>query len=145
MAVKISKLFLLGIALLTACSEENIQFQDVDDQSWQQEEALSFSYSKDDNSKIPTLIIRHTEAYPYQNIWLKLSNQKKGEDQNFKRSEFKVAQPDGKWIGKKKGAFYKLSIPLDNIECADSCELIIQQNMRDNPLRGIQSIGLSFN
>jgi len=146
MITKTSSLFTFCFVLLFSCTNENTYFQDVANQTWRQEDTYSFEYTNEElKEKKAALLIRYTENYGYQNLWLKIGIQEGDNEATYTRKELQLSLPDGRMIGKKKGAIHTLSFPLEDLSCADSCQLIIQQNMRDESLAGIQSVGVSFN
>lgn len=140
------KLFvLIALFLLASCGNADIKYQDVEGQAWKTENQLRFTVSAEEmNTGTPSIYIRHTDDYPFQNLWLKVSCEPKDSALNFSRYEFQLAQPTGQWLGKKRGAVYSLVSPLENLACSDTCELVIEQNMRANPLVGVQSVGIGF-
>lgn len=94
-------------------------------------------------------LIRHTEAYPYANIWLMVHIKKPG-DTTFQRVRVEVplAEPTGKWLGRGMGEIWEQRMPL-NLETdssflatAGTWEFKINHDMRMEPLPEILQVGL---
>ncbi len=138
--------FLLGvfyILTLIACGSADIEYQDIGHNEWFTDQPISFYLSPEEFSNNKQLYIRYTDDYPFQNLWLKISVSPKDSSDHYTRHQYQLAAPDGKWLGKKSGAFYMISSDLDVSACqSDTCKIVIEQNMRMNPLVGIQSIGI---
>lgn len=94
-------------------------------------------------------LIRHTEAYPYSNIWL-IADVKKPGDSTFERTRVEVplAEPTGKWLGRGMGEIWEQHMPL-NLEGDEKLfnipgmwEIRLSQNMRIDPLPDVLQAGL---
>lgn len=143
---QIHKVCIVFITSLFAfsCTEKPkvIQFQDIAQERWNALDTLTFQLKHDEIiGKNPTVLIRHSNDYNFQNIWLKLAV---NSDQ-FKRQEILLSTPDGHWFGKKSGNLYTYEYSLENIKL-DTSEITIKvvQNMRENPLKAIQSVGFKI-
>lgn len=120
-----------------------IQFHDIDNEQWKATDTLSFQLSHSEIvNQTPVIVIRHSNDYHFQNIWLKLAVN----SEDFKRQELLLSSPDGHWFGKKSGNLYTVEYPLDQLKL-DTSEVTIKvvQNMRENPLKSVQSIGFKVN
>ncbi len=104
---------------------------------------------KDSNASYrPYFIIRHTQAYPYNNLWMWLYIKAPG-DTVAKKARINVvlSEPSGKWLGRGMSEIYEQRMP---IELADSINLSkpgtwsiqLEQNMRLNPLPEILHVGI---
>ncbi|MBC7758415.1 MAG: gliding motility lipoprotein GldH, partial [Phormidesmis sp. FL-bin-119] len=59
--------------------------------------------------------------------------------------EFKLALPDGEWLGSGSGNLYSYQIPLkENFKFTLKGKYVIEleQNMRDNPLDHVSDVGV---
>lgn len=111
----------------------------------------SFRFEVKDTTALYHLyfLIRHTEAYPFSNIWIYIYTKKPGA-KTFEQSriEIPLAQDDGKWLGRGMGEIYEQRMPItrdDNpmkFEKTGTYEIRFEQNMRTNPLPEILDIGL---
>ena len=100
------------------------------------------------DQKIPYNIfinLRHSADYGYSNIFLLISI--KGPDGKVikERKEFKLALPDGEWLGKGSANLYSYQLPFKEQFFFSQKGIYIfqiEQNMRNNPLREITDAGL---
>ena len=94
-------------------------------------------------------IIRHTEAYPFSNIWMWIHTKEPG-DTAFKRSriEIPLAEKSGKWLGRGMGEIWEQRMPITRNDAPmifskpGSYEIRFEQNMRVNPLPEVLQVGL---
>lgn len=89
--------------------------------------------------------LRHTADYRYANLFV-LAHIKGNGLKKSTRYQFKLAKPDGEWLGKGSGDIYTNNFSLlTNYRFAKpgKYEIEIEQNMRDNPLVGISDIGIN--
>jgi gliding motility-associated lipoprotein GldH len=93
-------------------------------------------------------LIRHTQAYPYSNIWLWVYAKTPG-DSIIKKARINIvmAEPSGKWLGRGMGEIYEQRMPVDlssivNFRKAGTYRISFEQNMRINPLPEILNVGL---
>ena len=94
-------------------------------------------------------LIRHTEAYPYSNIWVWIYTKAPGDSVFQKaRIEIPLAEPSGKWMGRDMGAIWEQRMPISNdgdtvmLRKKGTWEIRLEQNMRVNPLPEIMQVGL---
>lgn len=88
---------------------------------------------------------RHTDAYKYANIWFKVSIISPDKKKEIKRVEYSLATPDGVWLGTSAGNLFTCQLPLkQNYKFTKKGKylFIVEQNMRDNPLDGVNDLGL---
>jgi len=89
--------------------------------------------------------LRHTADYRYSNIYILMSLSGPGLAKVTRRYEYKLAEPDGQWLGKGSGNLYTYVLPLlthYNFPAAGKYNIEIEQNMRDNPLKEISDAGI---
>lgn len=93
-------------------------------------------------------IIRHTEAYPYSNIWLWVSLKQPG-DTSFQRMRIEVplATPSGQWAGRGMGELWeqRMSIRTDAQKLftrKGDYEIYMEQDMRTEKLPEVLNVGL---
>ena len=90
--------------------------------------------------------IRHTDAYPYSNIWLLIGTQYPGDSiPKEQRVELPLADVTGKWNGSGIDDIYEHRIFIQqnatfNIPGTYKCSF--EQNMRQNPLPHVMNVGL---
>ncbi|HEY0897296.1 MAG TPA: gliding motility lipoprotein GldH [Sphingobacteriaceae bacterium] len=89
--------------------------------------------------------LRHTADYKYSNIFLKIHQVGPDGKRVTERKEFKLAQPDGEWLGSGSGNLYSYRLPFKEnyrFPVKGTYVFEIEQNMRDNPLKEVSDVGL---
>lgn len=99
---------------------------------------LCFAVAAPDHDRHYTvqLNIRHTENYPYQNLWLFMND----------TLEIYLADDHGRWLGNSKNGLVEMPVLLeeDYVFSADTTYFTIRHGMRDSLLRGVTDIMLSI-
>lgn len=118
---------------------------------WKYENRLSFKFEIEDTAAMHNLyfIIRHTDAYPFSNIWLWIYTKQPGAT-TFKKSrmEIPLAETSGQWLGRGMGEIWEQRMPLTKDDKSlvftkpGIYEIQLEQNMRINPLPEILQVGL---
>jgi gliding motility-associated lipoprotein GldH len=106
-------------------------------------------YISDTNAKYNMyFLMRHTDSYPYANIWLNIKTKQPNEVSfNQTRVEIPLAQTDGKWLGRGIGEIWEHKLSLSNngyihYSKAGKYEIVLEQIMRTNPLPEVMSVGI---
>ena len=89
--------------------------------------------------------LRHTAAYKYSNIFLLIHIIAPDGKKTTERKEFRLALPDGEWLGSGSGNMYSYQFLFkEDFKFTNSGKYIIQleQNMRDNPLDYVVDAGI---
>ena len=132
------------------CTDKNAlidQNNQVPDHNWTYLNTFGFSFKIDDD-KIPYNLyvnLRVTADYKYSNIFVMITQTDPDKKTEIKRHEFKLADQDGRWLGKGSGDLYSYQLPFrSNYRFPQSgiYHIYIEQNMRDNPLRHVSDVGL---
>jgi gliding motility-associated lipoprotein GldH len=96
----------------------------------------------------PFFIIRHSQAYPYSNLWMWLYIKMPGDSTARKeRINIVLAEPSGKWLGRGMGEIYEQRVPMsfgDSVSFTrkGTYQVSMEQNMRINPLPEVMNVGL---
>jgi len=138
---------LIAIAVLFSSCKNDIvysQFCSIPSGNWQADEVAQFDYSIPDSDAGYRMLIyvRHTERYPYQNMWLFVRDKA-----HCDTIEFYLADDRGQWLGDRHHGFIEMPVLLEeNYHFPDtgSYSLSIQHGMRDSVLRGVMDIGLEI-
>jgi gliding motility-associated lipoprotein GldH len=83
--------------------------------------------------------------YKYSNLFVLFTIQGPKEKAETQRLEFKLAEADGKWLGSGLGDIFSNQIKvMENVKFPRKgvYSFSVEQNMRDNPLLGIEDIGV---
>ncbi len=89
--------------------------------------------------------LRHTADYRYSNIFILIRQTTPDRKTRTDRKEFKLAYPDGEWLGSGSGNIYSYQLPFIRnytFQKPGIYTFEFEQNMRDNPLREITDVGL---
>src|ERR1035437_7081734 len=93
-------------------------------------------------------LIRHTQAYPYSNLWIWVYVKTPG-DSIIKKERINIplAEATGKWLGRGMGEIYEQRMQLNlqdyiNFNKKGNYQVSLEQNMRINPLPEIMDVGL---
>ncbi len=130
--------------------------QSIPHNAWAYDYKPSFKFLVTDTNVYYNMyfLIRHTEAYPYSNIWIRLYY-KHSEDKEFReeRREVLLAARSGQWLGRGMGEIYEQRMMLYGVDPNQQMipmsfakkgvyEVRMEQDMRINPLPEILQVGL---
>jgi gliding motility-associated lipoprotein GldH len=94
------------------------------------------------------IVLRHTEEYNYNNIWLKLHIQAPGDTATTVQFPLMLATADKGWLGNGMDDIYEHRILLTSstrlwhFKKAGAYHFSLQQIMRDDPLEHVMNAGL---
>ena len=139
-------LLVVCAAGLTSCRKDIVvsQFVTIPSGEWAIDEVAPFDFTVADADADYRILVyvRHTEVYPYQNMWLFVHNG--GQHDTI---EFYLADDRGRWLGEHHHGFIEMPVLFeDHYQFADSgrYHLEIRHAMRDSVLRGVTDIGLEI-
>ncbi|MCD7972399.1 MAG: gliding motility lipoprotein GldH [Candidatus Azobacteroides sp.] len=143
-------LFSLSGLFLVGCNQDrNVYFEyvHIPEEGWSKDLEATFSpIIKDKNLSYNLKIeLRHTNDYPYQNIWLFSTLYYQDSLLRNDTIQYLLADDFGEWYGKGYNTLYQQSlIYKDNFIFPDTGKytIRIEHAMRDNILIGIEDIGL---
>ena len=139
---------LIGMVLLalSSCTTDIVysQFTPISSEKWHIDSVVRFEVPIADASATYRTIIyvRHTERYPYQNMWLFV-----GDNTHRDTIEFYLADDRGQWLGNKHHGFIEMPVLLEETKLyADTGihHIAIQHAMRDTLLRGVTDVGVEI-
>ncbi len=143
------KILLLAIisTLLISCQQGLIytHFEHIDPQGWHADSVLSFHPEIEDSvgEYQVQILIRHTDRYAYQNLWLFVDIMSDSLQLRRDTIEAELADPRGRWYG---GGTSTISLPLLYIEQISlekgAYTIHVQQGMREEHLRAITEVGV---
>lgn len=139
-------LLVIGCLAFTSCNNDIVysQFRPIPSGEWHVDSVAQFDYTIADNEIGYQVLVyvRHTERYPYQNMWLFLDN---GTQRDT--IEFYLADDRGQWLGDKHHGFIEMPVLIEqNYHFVDTGKyaVTIQHGMRDSVLRGITDVGFEI-
>lgn len=134
-----------GICLLTSCRHDIVysDFVAIPSGEWDENQLPEFAFNIADREAAydVLLYVRHTERYPYQNMWLFV----RGNRQYMDTVEFYLADDRGRWLGDKHHGFIEMPVLLEeNYHFPDTGRyyFAVQHGMRDSLLRGVTDVGI---
>ena len=146
--------FLIVVLLLAGCGPSPVyqRSEGVPGLKWASSFKPKFSFQIEDTAATYNLsfLIRHTEAYPFSNIWLQFSIQGPADSvARSQRIEIPLAAESGQWYGRGMNEIWEQRMPIStergpNITFPKSGRYTVQfqQVMRTNPLPEVMNIGL---
>lgn len=144
--------FLLVLLLSSCLSSPYYQKEyTVPGNKWGYEYQPSFKFEVTDTTALYNLqfLVRHTDAYPYSNIWLMIYTKKPGDTVFEKtRIEIPLAEPSGKWLGRGMGELWEHRMPISHegdtvmLRKKGMWEIKFSHDMRMNPLPEVLQVGL---
>ena len=132
--------------LLAACSSDIVygRFVSIPSEEWHMDSVVRFDYSIVDTTTDYSIVVyvRHTERYPYQNIWLFA-----GDSSHCDTIGCYLADDRGRWLGDKQHGLLEMPVFIEEkVHFQDTGKYVmtIQHGMRDTVLRGVMDIGLEI-
>ena len=138
-------LLVIGVLCLFSACQPNVvysHFSPMKSNEWHMDSVVGFDYKIEDASATYNMIlyVRHTERYPYQNMWLFVEN-----DGKTDTIEFYLADDRGQWLGDRHHGFIEMPVLYEDAkQFADTgaYHLSLRQGMREEVLQGITDVGL---
>lgn len=143
-------IFALGILILvTSCTDTAVLDENVAiaDNTWHYDDQPELTAHITDTRQRYDIYLnlRHTPDYRYSNIFMLVHQSGPGIQDTTERFELSLAEPDGRWLGRSTGSMYAHQrLIKENVHFPDTglYHFIIEQNMRENPLRGVADVGI---
>jgi gliding motility-associated lipoprotein GldH len=89
------------------------------------------------------VVLRHTDAYTYNNIWLNIGLQAPGDSMKKQKINLTLGSDAQGWEGVGMNDIWEVRKPIARLPLKKGdYNFSIAQTMRDNPLQNIMSVGL---
>ncbi len=116
---------------------------------WDKDSVFSFVFDIDDANVLykTSIIVRNTDEYPNQNIWLFVDEVSPAGDVQRDTLQYFLADDLGRWRGSGIGSIYECECiyqPQQKFHKAGQYTLRITQGMRQSPLKGICEVGVKI-
>lgn len=147
----------LGIAALLvllclSCEQTTIlhQYKSIPQEGWSRENILNFEIEIDSTELKSDINIElsYNNNYPYSNLYLFVSAKDTAAKSIFSDTlNITLADEYGKWLGDGWGASYQQVIEYKDIygfPLSGVYNISIKQGMRDNPILGIERVGIKI-
>ncbi len=114
--------------------------------SWKSNEKLSFTFNIIDTAVSYNIffVLRHEDAYNYNNIWVNLIMTGPDDTVTIRR-EFILANNKQGWLASGMDDIFEHRIPFNDKAAAlhkGSYTFVLQQDMREDPLENIMNAGV---
>lgn len=135
---------------LVACKQINVYEKNtaIPNMEWSKDFAATGSFAIDDTLSAYKLfiVLRHTDAYAYNNIWLNVGLQPPGDSMYFQKLDLLLATDAEGWQGTGMNDIWELRKLLNGeprrFKKTGQYNYKIMQVMRDEPLKNIMNAGL---
>lgn len=139
-----------GLGFITSCTtidvfEKTASFKKHE---WYSTDKPQFQFTIKDTSASYNLfvVLRHTDAYGYNNIWLNLTIIPPGDTAQSQLKEFKLAENNKGWLGSGMDDIFEHRIQVNSnpirYRKMGNYSFILQQMMREDPLQNILNAGI---
>lgn len=114
--------------------------------SWSSKVKPSFTFEVTDTTALYeiTFVIRHTDAYNYNNIWVKMQMRGPADSADVRR-EFVLANNSQGWLASGMDDIYEHRLPFNAKPAplhAGVYTFTLQQDMREDPLENVLNVGI---
>ncbi len=141
-------IFILSLFFLTGCEkigvfEKNVA---VPGHSWNSQfiPELKLEITDTISTFNMYVVIRHTDAYRYNNIWLNIYTRVPGEAENKQRLDLRLATDDKGWLGTGMDDIYEHRILISPVKFpkTGTYTFRFENLMREDPLQHVMNVGL---
>jgi len=141
--------------LIPSCSDIDLYEKSVaiPGHAWKSSYTPSFSFDIIDTNAVynPMLVLRHTDKYGYNNIWLSITVQTPGAEKPVTfRTDMQLGTDETGWLGSGMNDIYEHRVPLlkelvsheVSFRRAGTYTFTVSQVMREDPLKQVLDVGL---
>ncbi len=143
-------LIIIISTILTACTRLDVFEKNmvIPKNQWPYSLQPSFDFIIKDTTASYNLyiVLRHTDAYRYNNIWLNVGTQSPGDSTRYQKFELQLGSDAKGWEGTGMDDIWELRKLITNgpvkFNKAGNYHFSVAQIMRENPLPNIMNIGI---
>ncbi|MDG5800486.1 gliding motility lipoprotein GldH [Marinilabiliaceae bacterium ANBcel2] len=142
-------ILMVKCGLIISCSSPVIyeETYEVNESGWLYSDSAAFTFSLSDTSRVLDIgvTLRHSEDYPYRNIWLFLEVDAPGTTGYVDTLELYISDNKGEWLGRKRdGAIEVSALYQHDVKIAEEGDFTwrLVHGMRRELLPGIHSLQL---
>ena len=120
----------------------------IPEQKWFYNNKPEFSFNINDTAASYNIfiVLRHTDSYEYNNIWLRLGSKAPGESVNFQNLDLTLATDAKGWLGEGMDDIFDVRKNITSgpvsFKKKGTYTFNIAQIMRENPLKHILNVGI---
>jgi gliding motility-associated lipoprotein GldH len=117
-------------------------------QSWSYDNKPSFTFTITDTSAAYNvyIVVRHTDAYNYNNLWLTVGSQTPGDTMRFQNINLELGNDAKGWEGTGMDDIFEVRKNITQgpipFKKAGDYTFTLSQIMRENPLKHILNVGI---
>jgi gliding motility-associated lipoprotein GldH len=138
-----------AIFLLTACKQNELyeRMEPVPGGEWKSNFQPSFTFNISDTTALYNVYItvRHTNNFPYNNLWVESSLQLPGDTLLKQKLDLQLASPEG-WVGMGMDDIFEARIKVtprpSSFPRNGPVTFTLKQIMRQDPLPGVLQVGM---
>lgn len=135
------------IVVCAACHSSAVfeQYEELPEETWSRKNVLEFKTVIPDSGLYEIkLCLRHTTDYEMANLWCFISTRSRNPRELKDTVNFKIAEPDGRWLG--KGNHVKTlehSINKNPVSLPQGDIIFrVEQGMRTEEMKGVKNVGI---
>jgi gliding motility-associated lipoprotein GldH len=140
----------LYCAVFSSCTQVDVfeKNTNIPGYNWKSDFTAGGSFDIKDTAVFYNMfvVLRHTDAYKYENIWLNIGLQAPGDSMRYTRYNVQLATGATGWEGKGMDDIWEIRKRVETNSQAfkkmGTWKFSINQLMRDNPLPHVMSAGL---
>jgi gliding motility-associated lipoprotein GldH len=143
-------LLLLLPAFMISCAgidlfEKQVQ---IPSQQWSYSNVPQFTFNISDTTSLYNVyvVLRHTDLYDFNNIWLRMGSKVPGDSMHFQNINLILANDSKGWDGTGMDDIFEVRKPISpgplSFKVPGAYTFSIGQIMRENPLKYIMSVGI---
>lgn len=143
-------IYITATLFLVACDKINVYEKSVaiGNHAWESGFKPSFTFHVQDTAASYNifLVIRHSDAYNYSNIWLNVFTKAPGDTPKKQQMPVQLANNKKGWLGTGMDDIYEHRILITRepvqLNKAGDYTFILQQIMREDPLQHVLNVGV---
>jgi gliding motility-associated lipoprotein GldH len=142
--------FVIIVFLFASCQQIDIFEKNtaIPNHAWQSNFSCNGTFEINDTTSLYNIyvVLRHTDAYKYNNIWLNIGLQSPGDTMYFQKTNLSLGDDAKGWYGAGMDDIWEVRKMLTERPKAFRKKGVyhfsVKHNMRDEPLKNIMSAGL---
>ena len=146
----LSLLIIFLIVLLAGCGQQNdiFRYHHIPNGRWPSDQTLVFIFDSISDKRDAYRVdieLSFSDFYPYRNLYLTVGRNLNDSVMHLDTLQFALAEANGKWLGSSAGRLHQITLPyLQHVrfDSGKTVRFTIQQAMTDNPLKGIEKVGI---
>lgn len=146
---KLLIIFLLSTLAISCIKIDLFEKQvPIPSQQWFYNNVPQFTFHIDDTSSMYNVfvVLRHTDLYNYQNIWLRMGSKAPGDSMHFQNINLILASDSKGWEGSGMDDIFEVRKNISpgpvSFKKTGDYTFSIAQIMRENPLKYIMNVGI---